>query len=205
MACSGGHCTNHSTGTAGCVGHRPQNSSASPVVGAVAVGGKVMATQIEALRIAIRTEIARWQQHSYYSGVTSNSYFGTINSQSSAVGQKIDEMITLPTVNSEDEALMVVGGPGSIGTTTKPNLSGYPPAATIGIAPDVSPPLTNYNFVEGNKISMTDYQNILNNYNALRADCICNTDCACNAVCACHNNCGCHYSDMRLKMEIVYC
>jgi hypothetical protein len=205
MACSGAHCTNHSTGTSTCAGHRPQNSSVSPVVGAVGVGAPVYAWQIESLRDAIRIEIARWQVHAYYSGVTSNAYYSTISTQSSAVGQKIDEMISLPTVNSEDEALMIVGGPGSPGASTFGNPSAFPPAATVGLAPDVSPPLINYNFVEGNKITMNDYQSILNNYMNLREDCICNSDCNCNAVCACHNDCGCNYSDMRLKMEIVYC
>lgn len=206
MACSGAHCTNHSTGTAGCVGHRPQNSSVSPIVGAVGVGNKVNASEIEALRNAIRIEIARWQQHTlYYSGVTSNPYYNTINTQSSAVGQKIDEIVSLPTLDADDESMLVVGGPGSPGASTFGNPSAYPPAATVALAPDVSPALTPYDFNEGSPIRMSDYQNILNNYNNLRADCICNSDCNCNAVCACHNNCGCNYSDMRLKMEIVYC
>jgi hypothetical protein len=52
-------------------------------------------------------------------------------------------------------------------------------------------------------ISHNDWNTILNAYNVVRQDCICNTDCSCNLQCTCNGNCGCNYSsDERLKTDI---
>jgi hypothetical protein len=56
----------------------------------------------------------------------------------------------------------------------------------------------------GASITAANWTSILNSYNLIRQDCICNSDCACNSVCACHNDCGCNYSDERLKENIKF-
>lgn len=191
-----------STGNSSCVGHRGPNASASPVVNAPAIGAIITTAAIDALRAGIQIEIARWQQHARYASVTSNGFYTAVTA-GIVSGSIADEM---PTVNSEDEALKVVGGPGSLGNTVIPNPSAYPPGASVasGTA-DVDPALIDNSFPVGSYITAADYQKMLTNYNNLKADCICNSDCNCNAVCSCHGNCGCNYSDMRLKMEICYC
>lgn len=191
MACSGAHCTNHSTGTTTCSGHRPANSSVSPVVSAPTQGQIVTAAKINELRNAIITEINRWNDHAHYTSVSSNANWTNVNNNISQ-GVIIDDDATIDT---EDDALVFVGGPGAPGTYNY----------TTATSPDVVPPLTNNLFSPGVAISPSSYSTILSSYNTLKADCICNTDCACNAVCACHNDCGCNYSDLRLKMEIIYC
>ena len=54
----------------------------------------------------------------------------------------------------------------------------------------------------GSGIGAAEWSAILNAYNTVRQDCICNSDCSCNNVCACFNDCGCNYSDIRLKENI---
>lgn len=55
----------------------------------------------------------------------------------------------------------------------------------------------------GSSITAPQWSSILNSYNLIRQDCICNSDCSCNNVCACHNDCGCNYaSDVRLKENV---
>ena len=186
MACSGGHCTNHGTGTTTCAGHRPQNSSVSPTVYAAGVGTIVTATKINELRSAITTEINRWQLHAGYAGVA------VVTGTAIVQGQVIDETATL---DLQDTGLGLVGH------------AGYPGTAPVGSSAtaDVSPALPDYDFTPGAPIYNSDYQLIINKYDTLRADCICNSDCSCNNVCACHNDCGCNYSDKRLKVEIYYC
>lgn len=196
MACAGSHCNYHSTGTSTCVGHRPPNSPAGGVVAAPAVGQVVTAAKINELRNAIRTEVSRWTLHGCYGGV----YYGAL-ATNIAVGTVVDDDST---VDVQDDGLVRVGGSGYPGTVTHPNHPGQAAISTPA-GPDVSPALPNNTFSPGVNITVANYNTILNSYNQLRVDCICNSDCNCNAVCACHNDCGCNYSDMRLKKEIVYC
>lgn len=192
-----------STGNATCSFHRPPNSSVSPIVSPVSTGAIVTATAIDALRSAIRTEIARWAQHASYGTTDNTSYFTTIGTAITS-GSIIDET---PTVNAKDDAMQAVS---VIANTTIPNTSPYPAGATLPPGPDMASTvpttgLTNYTFNVGNAMTAANYQSLLDSYNNLRNDCICNADCGCNAVCACDGDCGCNYSDMRLKMEICYC
>jgi len=190
-----------STGTTTCVGHRPVNSSTSPVINPTSTGSIISASEIDSLRNAIKIEIDRWAQHAAYVNVRSNPYYTTL--QTSIVSSSIAD--ELPSVNADDDAMVRVGGAGYPGSATIPNSSPYPAGATVAVGPDVSPPLPDNSFFEGTFVTAANYQTLLNSYNTLRADCICNSDCSCNAVCACHGDCGCNYSDERLKKEIVYC
>lgn len=191
MACSGAHCTNHSTGTTTCAGHRPQSSPTGPAVAAPAVGVVVTAAKINELRSAIVTEVSRWTWHGGYVGVVANGNWTTVTSNI-AVGTVVDDDST---VDSQEDSLIYVGASWAPGYALRGN-----PATR-----DVNPALANVAFTQGVDVTVANYNTILARYNALRMDCICNSDCACNAVCACHNNCGCNYSDKRLKMEIFYC
>jgi hypothetical protein len=49
------------------------------------------------------------------------------------------------------------------------------------------------NFNSRDGIYSADVQSLINQYNALTNDCICNSDCGTNKTCTCHNDCGCHY------------
>jgi hypothetical protein len=49
------------------------------------------------------------------------------------------------------------------------------------------------NFSGRDGIYSADVITLINRYNTLTNDCICNSDCGTNQTCSCHNNCGCHY------------
>lgn len=49
------------------------------------------------------------------------------------------------------------------------------------------------NFNDRDGIYSSDVEALINQYNALTGECICNSDCGTNQTCSCHNNCGCHY------------
>lgn len=196
-----------------CVGHRPINASSSPNVTAITPGAgtRIDAAKINELRAAIATEINTWQQHSHYTGVTTNSFYSNILGISMAPGVVITPNAVpgyQSSVEDPDTAMQYVQGAGQPGTTVEGNSSPYPPGGTTPLGADVnstSPTGALGDLTFSNYIKASDYNALLAAYNALKADCICNSDCNCNAVCACHGNCGCNYSDMRLKKEIQYC
>lgn len=69
MACSGAHCTNHNTGTTTCSGHRSSCSTNRPLSlsSDFGVEGKrIRASDVNNLRINLRNELARWNQHANY-------------------------------------------------------------------------------------------------------------------------------------------
>lgn len=37
------------------------------------------------------------------------------------------------------------------------------------------------------------WASLIDQYNIVRQNCICNSDCSCNYVCACYGDCGCNY------------
>jgi hypothetical protein len=45
----------------------------------------------------------------------------------------------------------------------------------------------------GNLIGSSEWNTLVNKYNNIRMDCICNSDCDCNFVCSCNINCLCNY------------
>lgn len=201
MACAPHYCTNNKV--RGCGGHRAPNSSASPVVAAPTAGTKITTAKIEELRAAIQTEINAYRVHENYAAVA------TSVAATPAVGTAIEESRDL---NTKNQGLNAIGGAGSPATIYEGSTdfssdgSGWDPAWSYDYAAtNLFSPLTNYTELTGNKITVTNYNELLTRYNYLKSDCICNSDCNCNAVCACHGNCGCNYSDLRLKMEICYC
>lgn len=56
----------------------------------------------------------------------------------------------------------------------------------------------------GDAVDNAHWQTLIDQYNAVRVNCICNSDCSCNAICSCHGDCGCNYSDERLKENIKF-
>jgi len=207
MACVG-HSPNLSTGTATCTNHRPVNTPGNPALPNPGQGASIKAADITNLRNYIRSEIDRWKQHAQYTNVEANAFFPQL---ASPILQGSKASFPHPLVDSQDEAMLQVGGPGSPGAATRPNTSANPGAQTIIPYPDFGAPpspktvLIDQAHAVGDQITVANYQALLDSYEKLRLDCICNTDCNCNAVCACHGDCGCNYSDMRLKKEIQYC
>lgn len=169
MACSGAHCTNHSTGTTTCSGHRsvcPSNRSLSQ---SFTVGESIKKSDLDDLRNKIAAELTTYRAHALnYGGlntyVNSNSNQGVNISPANAITSKSLPVDRLESFNAADD--------GSDGNNM----------GSVTFTP-----------VTGNEIRQSEIQIIVNKYNSIRTDCICNTDCACNAVCTCHNDCGCHY------------
>jgi hypothetical protein len=56
----------------------------------------------------------------------------------------------------------------------------------------------------GQAITSANWTAIVNAYNIVAADCICNSNCPCNNVCSCYGDCVCNYSDERLKEQIEF-
>ena len=56
----------------------------------------------------------------------------------------------------------------------------------------------------GSPLNTVYWNAMLEKYDIIRQNCICNADCRCNNVCGCHTEC-CDYSDIRLKTEVTYC
>ncbi|MFG1504973.1 hypothetical protein [Halobacteriovorax sp. ZH5_bin.2] len=187
MACSGGHCTYHNTGTATCSGHRGV-CSANRTYGlssGIVSGGIVYGSHVRALRNVIAAELARYRSHAMYNP-----------------GNPTDSYARGATISNNVAANMT----GRINQLTPANdiTWGYTPAPS-GVSPADNRPRTaddpsaggssmsrGWN-KRGQHFTRTHLQEVLNYYNTIRADCICNSDCNCNAVCSCHNNCGCHY------------
>lgn len=57
--------------------------------------------------------------------------------------------------------------------------------------------------MRGDIIGDDEWASLIERYNIVRQNCICNSDCTCNAICACYGDCGCNYSDERLKTDIT--
>lgn len=45
----------------------------------------------------------------------------------------------------------------------------------------------------GALIDDANWASLIDQYNVVRQNCICNSDCSCNYVCACYGDCGCNY------------
>jgi hypothetical protein len=73
MACSGAHCTNHGTGTTTCASHRGVcSTNRAPALSGEfgSSSGRILASDIDNLRVNIRDELARWDDkygpYTYY-------------------------------------------------------------------------------------------------------------------------------------------
>lgn len=179
----GAHCSQHGTGTTTCSGHRASCSTNRALsFQSLASSGKITATDINALRISIRDEIARYNLHRSFSVTARQS---TAYTTSTLVDNAhINDMeIMAQTVNNISEP---VGGSYAVFTTV-PNGTQLPNS-----------------YANASQIEYAHWGALLAKYNLMRQDCICNADCACNLVCNCHNDCGCNYSDCRLKENVQY-
>ena len=185
MACSGAHCTNHDTGTASCVGHRPAcatNRPFTPSTGFGTQGGDIIASDVDALRTKLREELALY-----------NTNFTARSLANISLLQAITWSIGTDADNEHPEDLRQMSidllNLGSPQREAGTELGGAP-------------------FFLGSpfpSIEDTDWgTGIADLYETIRTDCICNSNCDCNAICACHNDCGCNYSDETIKTDIVY-
>lgn len=175
MACSGGHCNSHNTGTTTCSGHR-SSCSTNRNVSSPSVGAEITANMINSLRVAIRNEVSRWNSHSLYNA-----------SLNSAGSISVSSRIQSGTINNLDNMVHGVFG-----------VSGGDLSKWSSLVDDLVKS-------RGDEALYNDYRRLKVQYDIVRQNCICNSDCSCNAVCGCHNNCGCNYSDKKLKKFIKYC
>jgi len=183
MACSGSHCSNHGTGTSTCGSHRAScstNRALSFTSGEA--GGLIRASDVNALRAAIRAEVARYNLHRSFN--VSSRQGTAYNSSTKVDNSHINDMeIMAQQVNNVRE----------------------PVGSNFAVLTDPADATTAANsYGGGQQISFTHWATLVEKYDNMRQDCICNSDCACNLVCSCHNNCGCNYSDERLKENIQF-
>lgn len=198
------------TGAYACVGHRPPNSPSNPDVTIPNVGEPITQAYITNLRAIIRAEIVRWKQHV-------DSHPTSPLSQSYAYNVYPDPDLSVPIpqggevqnheVNNIFNAINHVDNMGPVGHALQypPQNPAASPDFKAGPSDDVVPSLADFATSDGNYIRRSDIVSLVNQYRAIRMDCICHSDCMCNNVCNCHSDCVCHYSDMRLKKEIQYC
>lgn len=154
MACSGSHCTNHSTGTTTCIQHRPScaTNRTLSLSGDYGVPGHVVrASDIENLRTRIRDEMARWNLHANYSYALRQS--GSITSGASIIDDHVENLVAM--VND-------MNGGGTFG-----DLNGDP--IEDGHWDHIR---DRYNVIRQNCICNSDC--------ACNNVCACHNDCACN-------------------------
>jgi hypothetical protein len=183
------HCASHrlneNSGTATCTGHRGACAS-NDAVSWAAASGKIYAGDVDALRQALRREIDAYKANYLYSSITkylpntispgNEIYHSDINSLSSMVDQMY-----------------------GISETTNNPSGGLEYVTITDTSSDT------FNKQAGDKIVGSEWQTLIDKYNTLRQNCICNSDCSCNNVCACYGDCGCNYSsDIRLKENIEF-
>jgi len=187
MSCDGTVCNGHGTGTQTCSNHRgscPTNRVLNSF--GISTSDTLVAAELEHMRVQIRAELARWNQHSLYNfSITGATALGST---------------TLIDDNHVEEQMQMVS---DVHGSNKSVNQGIPGVQPVG---DVAGSGSHHSDRDGLLIEDTDWgiaaESVRIKYNTIRQNCICNSDCSCNAVCACHNDCGCHYSDPRLKMDV---
>ena len=164
MACSGAHCSYHGTGTTTCSFHR----GSCPTNRTFAPSGDfgVQGGIIRASDIELLRQNIRAEIQTY--NLHANYEFPLSEASAISSGQAIDNV----QINNF-EKMTFDGNGASGGVQPQPDQSSY---------------------ADGSLIDDGNWSSLLQKYNFLRQDCICNSDCACNLVCACHNDCGCNYS-----------
>lgn len=192
MACTPFNYTNYSEGTAGCVSNRASCSTNNAITlsaGFGVTGNPITAADVNTLRAAIINEIAAWNAWNTSNGVGD---FSVTDPGTISAGQVIDHS-QINTLNNDLATITQYSA-----TSTNGSGGGY--TITNGsqiVNPGVSAST-------GGTVTAPNWSAILNSYNTLRQDCICNSDCHCNTVCACYGDCGCNYSDERLKENIEF-
>jgi hypothetical protein len=184
MACSGSHCDAHGTGTTTCSNHRASCSTNRPYSpSGNFTGGTITESDINALRTAIRDEIARYNLHTNHSITDRQTTAYTTST-------------TIQNEHINDMETMVYDG-NNTREQEGVNYAVLNPATTWGT-------FSKSTYSDGDNVLASHWTTLKSRYDVLRQDCICNSDCSCNLVCACHNDCGCNYSDKRLKKNIKF-
>lgn len=199
MACAGFNCSSHNIGNSQCSGHRPPCPSNGTIIPNVTVGSVITQAACDALRTQVVAQINAWNSWLTSSQNAPNPsgytvYNPTINQLAVIRAQHILDL------NNDLEQVRnysAVGG-------KNPGVPGMPTTSrTVTTGSYVSQPGQG-GIVVNDRIEAAEWNAIINSYNVIRQNCICNSDCHCNAVCACFNNCGCNYSDERLKENIKF-
>lgn len=175
MACSGVHTQDLNTGTTTCTNHRAECPTNRVFTPSGDFG--IQGGLIRASDIELLRQNIRAELETY--NLHANYEFTLLQADSIPAGQAIDNI----EINNLEQ-MAFDGNGASGGVQPQPAQASYADASLID---------------DGN------WTSLLEKYNYLRQDCICNSDCACNNVCACHNDCGCNYvSDERLKENIKF-
>lgn len=223
-SCPGAHCNGHATGTLGCNGHKAtcttNQAISTSITNTFDMFEPIRATQINALRTGIRrvlTDWRTWYDNKYGAGAWNNSFepeLGDVNpltllTSSILFRQPTGIPETENTVKAQQKNDMntmlynldiILNGPDYVEYSDwQPGLFDVEPGTKIQYYGQFRIPQGEQDFWARH------WYWLLETYNQMRTNCICNSDCACNIVCVCHNNCGCNYSDERLKKEIEYC
>ena len=172
MACNGVHTQDLSTGTTTCSNHRAECPTNRPFASSADFG--VQGGLIRASDIELLRQNIRAELETY--NLHANYDFPLYQATAIASGAAID--------NTEINNLEQMAFEGN------------------GASGGVQPQPAQASYADASLIDDLNWNSLLQKYNYLRQDCVCNSDCSCNAVCACHNDCGCHYSDQRLKENI---
>jgi hypothetical protein len=179
-----------------CTGNRAPCSTNAPIAlsGNFAVaGGLITAADINTLKNAIRSELARYSQHRSFAnaGDMASAY----NSSGSSGADHGANVTVIDNRHINDYETIVQ----RVNNVVEPVGTSF---AVLTEQPDATTSPNSY--ADGVLIDDTHWSVLLAKYNTMRQDCICNSDCACNLVCSCNGNCGCNYSDERLKENIKY-
>jgi len=179
-----------------CTGNRAPCSTNNPTAlsGNFAVaGGLITAADINGLKNAIRAELARYAQHRSFANAGDMTSAYTANDQSGADHGAGVTIIDNKHINDYETIVQRVNN------VVEPVGTNY--AVLTDPADNTTAPNS---YADGTLVEDTHWSVLLEKYNTMRQDCICNSDCACNLVCSCNGNCGCNYSDERLKENIKY-
>jgi len=179
-----------------CTGNRAPCSTNNPTAlsGNFAVaGGLITAADINGLKNAIRAELARYAQHRSFANAGDMASAYTANDQSGADHGAGVTVIDNKHINDYETIVQRVNN------VVEPVGTNY----AVLTDPDDNTTAPN-SYADGTLVEDTHWSVLLEKYNTMRQDCICNSDCACNLVCSCNGNCGCNYSDERLKENIKY-
>jgi hypothetical protein len=187
MACVN-HDPNKSTGNTGCNQHRdacPSNRATSLSGSYGQSGQTIYASDVNNLLENIYAEISRWNDWNYAN--RSSSY------STSQGGVSTNDVINHSIITSINANLATI-----INFTASSDADGNNWSITNNGA-EADPGQSKNS---GDTIIPSTWIALLNAYNTMRQDCICNSDCHCNTVCTCYGNCDCNYSDERLKENI---
>lgn len=179
-------------GTSTCGQHKGVCAANAPLSFGVGVGTKITQAQLADLRAKIQAALNRCNSHPMYSTATSiANNVPAVSSSTTKISRNhlISPANALDTVWTENDT---IGGTGQSPSPVdnRPRTKDRSSYGTTFVP--VSWTLT-ANRNQGDVATAAQMIDIINSYNQLRQDCVCNTDCNCNSVCTCNNNCICNY------------